>query len=67
MYKLLKDRLKWQFSGFCTILMDRRNYQKSMANIEKLHDPLDPIPFLKYDWLFEKLWTELQNWMLFTK
>ena len=29
--------------------MDRRNYQKGMANIEQLHDPLDPIPFFKYD------------------
>ena len=47
--------------------MDRRNYQKSMANIEQLHDPLDPIPFFKYVWPFEKFWTKSQNWKLFTK
>ena len=47
--------------------MDRRNYQKSMANIEQLNDPLEPIPFFKYDWLFEKLWTKSQNRKLFTK
>ena len=38
-----------------------------MANIEHIHDPLDPIAFFKYDWLFEKHWTKSQNWKLYTK
>ena len=36
-----------------------------MANIEQLHDPLDPIAFFKYDWLFEKHWTKSQNSKLY--
>ena len=67
MYQLLNDRLKWQFSVFCTILIDRKHYHKSMANIENLHDPLDPIAFFKYDWLFKNHWTKSQNWKLYTK
>ena len=37
-----------------------------MANIEQLHDPLDPIAFFKYDWLFEKHWMKSQNSKLYT-
>ena len=37
-----------------------------MTNIEKLHDPLDPIAFFKYDWLFEKHWTKSHNSKLYT-
>ena len=36
-----------------------------MANIEQLHDPLDPIAFFKYDWLFEIHWTKSQNSKLY--
>ena len=46
--------------------MDRRHYQKSMDNIEQLHDPLNPIAFFKYDLLFEKHWTKSQNSKLYT-
>ena len=45
--------------------MDRRHYQKSMANIEQLHDPLDPIVFLNTIY-FEKHWTKSQNSKLYT-
>ena len=37
-----------------------------MTNIEKLHDPLDPIAFFKYDWLFEKHCTKSHNSKLYT-
>ena len=47
--------------------MDMRNYQKSMANIEQLHDPLDPIAFFKDDCFFEKHWTKSKNWKLYNK
>ena len=46
--------------------MDRRHYQKSMANIEQLLDPLGPIAFFKYNRLFEKHWTKSQNSKLYT-
>ena len=36
-----------------------------MTNIEKLHDPLDPIAFFKYDRLFEKQWTKSHNSKLY--
>ena len=41
--------------------MDRRHRQNSMGNIEQLIEPKGSIQFFKYDWLFEKHLTKLQN------